>query len=89
MVQLKFSKNNFRFSVFEKLKAEGIGVNVHYIPIHTQPYYRRMGFDWGDFPIAEDYYNNAISLPIFPNLTDHEQDYIVSKLEKILEERKI
>ena len=89
MVQLKFSKNNFRFSVFEKLKAEGIGVNVHYIPIHTQPYYRRMGFDWGDFPIAEDYYNNAISLPIFPNLTDHDQDYIVSKLEKILEERKI
>lgn len=89
VIQLKLSQNNFRFSVFEKLKAEGIGVNVHYIPIHTQPYYRKMGFGWGDFPIAEDYYNNAISLPIFPNLTDREQDYIVSTLKNILEERSI
>ena len=42
--------------VFEDLRNRGIGVNVHYIPIHTQPYFRELGFRWGDFPIAEDYY---------------------------------
>ena len=51
-------------------RQPGIGVNVHYIPVHTQPYYRAMGFAEGDYPEAERYYREAISLPLYPGLTD-------------------
>lgn len=66
--------------VFDGLRAAGIGVNVHYIPVHTQPYYRRLGFAPGDFPEAEAYYAAAISLPIFPALSDARQDEVVACL---------
>jgi hypothetical protein len=56
--------------VFDALREQGIGVNLHYIPVHLQPWYSRMGFKQGDFPEAERYYAEAISLPIFPALTD-------------------
>jgi dTDP-4-amino-4,6-dideoxygalactose transaminase len=70
-----------RRAVFEALRAANIGVNVHYIPIHTQPYYLRLGFRPGQFPIAENYYNNAISLPLFPSLTEAQQDRVVCVLQ--------
>lgn len=73
-----------RREVFERLRAAQIGVNVHYIPIHTQPYYRALGFKPGDFPAAETYYANAISLPLFPALTDEQQDRVVAVLEQAL-----
>ncbi len=73
-----------RRRVFEALRASGIGVNVHYIPVHTQPFYRRMGFAPGDFPNAEAYYARAITLPLFATLTDAQQDEIVSALRKAL-----
>jgi UDP-4-amino-4,6-dideoxy-N-acetyl-beta-L-altrosamine transaminase len=66
--------------VFEALRSEGILVNLHYIPIHTQPYYRRLGFAWGDFPEAERYYAEAISLPMFPTLTDRQQERVIASL---------
>jgi UDP-4-amino-4,6-dideoxy-N-acetyl-beta-L-altrosamine transaminase len=69
-----------RRALFEKMRAAGIGVNVHYIPVHLQPYYRKMGFRPGDFPEAERYYSEAISLPLHPNLTEAEQDAIVEAL---------
>lgn len=69
-----------RREVFEALRAADIGVNVHYIPVHTQPYYRDMGFAAGDFPAAEAYYAAAISLPMYPTLTESEQDRVVSVL---------
>ncbi len=59
-----------REAVFESLRKQDIGVNVHYIPIHLQPYYRKMGFGPGDFPEAENYYRRAISIPIYPDLQD-------------------
>ncbi len=59
-----------RRAIFKGLRARGIGVNVHYIPIHTQPYYAAMGFKPGDFPAAEYYYAGAISLPIHAGMTD-------------------
>jgi UDP-4-amino-4,6-dideoxy-N-acetyl-beta-L-altrosamine transaminase len=59
-----------REAVFESLRKQDIGVNVHYIPIHLQPYYRKMGFAPGDFPEAENYYRRAISIPIYPDLQD-------------------
>jgi len=73
-----------RFKVFDFLKKAGIGVNVHYIPIHTQPYYQEMGFACGDFPTAETYYNNAISLPLFSQMSIEEQDKVVTTLSKSL-----
>jgi len=75
--------NHSRKEVFKKLRLEGIGVNVHYIPIHLQPYFKRMGFKRGDFPNAEKYYSQAISIPLFQSLTNPEQDYIIKTLSKI------
>ncbi|MFQ6558279.1 UDP-4-amino-4,6-dideoxy-N-acetyl-beta-L-altrosamine transaminase [Pseudomonas sp. Lb2C1-1] len=72
--------------VFEGLRAAGIGVNLHYIPVHLQPYYRDLGFATGDFPQAERYYSEAISLPMFPSLSDEQQDYVVEQLHRLLEE---
>jgi len=73
-----------RANVFAEMRAAQIGVNVHYIPIHTQPFYRRLGFNTGDFPFAERYYSRAISLPLFPALTDVQQDRVVSVLTQAL-----
>jgi len=73
-----------RRQLFDKLIDKNIGANVHYIPIHTQPYYQRMGFKQGDFPNAEDYYQHSISLPVFPTLTDDEQNYIIDTLKESL-----
>jgi UDP-4-amino-4,6-dideoxy-N-acetyl-beta-L-altrosamine transaminase len=73
-----------RREVFEALRARGLGVNVHYIPVHTQPYYQKMGFKQGDFPDAEQYYEQAISIPMFYGLTTKEQDYIIQCLKEVL-----
>jgi UDP-4-amino-4,6-dideoxy-N-acetyl-beta-L-altrosamine transaminase len=73
-----------RRTVFDTLRAAGIGVNVHYIPIHTQPHYRRLGWRTGDFPAAEAYYARAISLPLFPAMTLAEQDHVVDTLRGAL-----
>jgi UDP-4-amino-4,6-dideoxy-N-acetyl-beta-L-altrosamine transaminase len=73
-----------RSAVFDGMRSAGIGVNVHYIPIHTQPYYLKLGFQPGDFPAAEDYYARAISLPMFPTLSSDEQNYVISTLANLL-----
>ena len=70
--------------VFEELRERGIGVNLHYIPVHIQPYYKRMGFDWGDFPVAENYYQEAISIPIFHGMTDDQQNEVIATLVEVL-----
>lgn len=70
--------------VFESLREQGIGVNLHYIPVHTQPYYQRMGFKVGDFPEAERYYAQAISLPMFQTMSEQQQDVVVAALKKAL-----
>lgn len=70
--------------VFKALRKQGIGVNLHYIPVHTQPYYERLGFKKGDFPQSEHYYEEAISLPMFQTLTEAQQDYVVCALTKVL-----
>lgn len=70
--------------VFEALREQSIGVNLHYIPVHTQPYYQRMGFRIGDFVQAEQYYADAISLPMFQTLSDEQQDQVVDVLRKVL-----
>jgi UDP-4-amino-4,6-dideoxy-N-acetyl-beta-L-altrosamine transaminase len=73
-----------RHQLFDALRGAGILVNVHYIPIHLQPYYQRMGFLAGDLPVAETYYVGAISLPLYPGLTDSDQDYVIQKIKVFL-----
>ena len=70
--------------IFSKLRDFNIGVNLHYIPIHLQPYYQNLGFTKGQFPEAERYYEEAISLPIFTKLTKNEQNYVIETLKKLI-----
>lgn len=71
--------------VFDALREQGIGVNLHYIPVHTQPYYQRMGFQAGDFPEAEHYYTEAISLPMYPTMSEDQQNQVIAALTKALQ----
>ncbi len=73
-----------RRRIFEALRLADIGVNVHYIPVHTQPDYGQFGFQRGDFPQAEAYYDHAISLPLFPTMTEAEQDRVMAVLAAAL-----
>jgi len=68
--------------VFEALRAAGIGVNLHYIPVYRQPYYERLGFKAGHCPDAEQYYAEAISLPMYPQLTEAQQNHVVTVLRE-------
>jgi dTDP-4-amino-4,6-dideoxygalactose transaminase len=70
--------------VFEALRAKDIMVNLHYIPVHTQPYYQRMGFKPADFPESQSYYAQAISLPMYQTLTEEQQDRVVAVLKAVL-----
>ncbi len=63
--------------IFIFLREQGVGVNLHYIPVHTQPYYQRLGFREGDYPEAEAYYAEALSLPLYPGLTHDQQDHVI------------
>ena len=69
-----------RAEAFSRLRECGIMVNVHYIPVHWQPYYRRLGFTSGQFPQAEKHYHRAISLPLYPGLTEAQQDRVIKAL---------
>ena len=73
-----------RVEVFEHLRAKEILVNLHYIPVHTQPHYQKMGFRPGDYPKAEQYYREAISIPMHPTLTNAEQDFVVDTLREAI-----
>lgn len=73
-----------RRRVFEGMRAADIGVNVHYIPVHLQPYYRHLGHNIGDFPESEAYYESEISLPIYPTLQKSQQDYVIKTLKGLL-----
>ena len=71
-------------TVFDEMRSADIGVNLHYIPVHFHPYYQKLGFKKGDFPQCEQYYREALTLPLYPGLTHKEQDYICDTLRKIL-----
>lgn len=85
VVRLKIESLNIsRRDCFERLLEEGIGVNIHYIPVHLHPFYKRMGFKLGDFPEAEDYYSRAITLPLYPGLSEKDQARVVEVLGEVL-----
>jgi UDP-4-amino-4,6-dideoxy-N-acetyl-beta-L-altrosamine transaminase len=73
-----------RQHIYQQLHDKGVGVNVHYIPIHLQPYYQQLGFKQGDFPVSEHFYQNALTLPLFPSLTDIEQAKVIAVLHEVL-----
>lgn len=76
--------NVSRRSLFDALREDGIGANVHYIPIHLQPDYRALGFTAGQFPVAEEYYRRAVTIPLYPALTERGQDRVVASLTRAL-----
>lgn len=77
-------KEHDRKSVFEQLRAHQIGVNVHYKPIHLQPFYQQLGFKEGDYPAAEAFYEKALTIPLFPDLTADEQTRVIDVLHEVL-----
>lgn len=85
VIRLQLDKiNTTHLQVFEALRAKDIMVNLHYIPVHTQPFYQQMGFHQGDYPEAELYYREAISIPMHPSLTADEQDYVVTSIKEAM-----
>jgi len=76
--------NKTHLEVFNGMREAGILVNLHYIPVHLQPYYKDMGFEEGQYPEAEQYYKEAISLPMFPTLSYEQQQEVVENLKKLL-----
>ena len=70
--------------VFSKLRAKGIGVNLHYIPIYRHPYYKKDKQFYNSFPMAEMYYSRAITIPLYPALSEHDQDFVIESIAKLI-----
>ena len=70
--------------IFNELRENGLGVNLHYIPVYKQPYYQNLGYKESNYPNTENYYNRAISIPLFHSMTDKQQDEVVRVLKKVL-----
>jgi len=81
---IRMKDQHGRGGVFDTLRAKGVGVNVHYIPVHLQPYYRNTGFSVGDFPVAEQYYDSAISLPLYPSMTGIDQKTVIESVKEAM-----
>ena len=86
MLQLCLEKLNAdRKQIFDALRAENIGVHVHYVPVHFHPYYsKKFGFKKGDFPIAEKYYERALTLPLFPKMTENDVYDVINAVKKVI-----
>ncbi len=84
-IRLKQGRNSKPHGqVFDELRSRGIGVNVHYLPVHLQPYYRALGFICGQFPEAEAHAQSALTIPLFPAMTDRQQQQVVESLHQVL-----
>ena len=75
-----------RKALYDYLRAKGIYTQVHYVPVHTMPYYKNQGWQIGDMPIAEKYYQKCLSLPMYPSLTDDEQTLIINYIKEFYHE---
>jgi dTDP-4-amino-4,6-dideoxygalactose transaminase len=86
VIQLEIEKFKVgRKEIFEALKAENIGVNVHYVPVYYHPYYKRLGYRKGLCPNAENLYDRIITLPLFPKMTENDLDDVIEAVEKVLD----
>jgi dTDP-4-amino-4,6-dideoxygalactose transaminase len=84
VVRLSGIAENKRAEIFAAMRQAGVGVNVHYMPVHLQPYYRQLGFKSGDFPVSERYSAEAITLPLYPQFTEAAQNQVVGTLARLL-----
>ena len=74
-----------RRKVFDELRAMKIGVHVHYIPLHLQPYYReKFGYKRNDFPVSEEYYDSALTIPLFPGMTDEQVQRVIDSINQVV-----
>ena len=90
VVLVEFDRlNTTKKKLFEQMKKLGIGLQLHYIPVNKQPYYRKLGFGDEKHPVMQNYYKKAFSLPIYPSLTKKDQDYVIDRLIEILDVWKI
>lgn len=86
VIRLSRSAKFSRKELYNKLKQKGIYTQVHYIPVHTMPYYQdNLGYKWGDYPIAEDHYSRVLSLPLYPSMTDEEVEYVINVVKEVLQ----
>lgn len=86
IIRVDFTKVTLsKREIFARMRDRGIALNLHYIPVHTQPYYQNLGFKKGDFPVSERYYEEAITLPLYYDLTDEQQDQIIQALKDVLQ----
>ena len=86
VIQLTDEYIKYHKKLFVSLQQNGLGVQLHYIPVHLQPFYRKFGFKEGDYPVSEKYAKRAISIPIYPNLTKAEQKLVVDKINMSLKD---
>jgi UDP-4-amino-4,6-dideoxy-N-acetyl-beta-L-altrosamine transaminase len=85
VIRLRKESKKTRKDLYSKLKAKGIHTQVHYLPVHTMPYYQEnLGHKWGDYPVAEDHYSRVLSLPLYPSMTDVDVDYVISCVKEVL-----
>jgi UDP-4-amino-4,6-dideoxy-N-acetyl-beta-L-altrosamine transaminase len=80
------SVDKSRQQIFSEIRENNVGVNVHYIPIHTQPYYQQLGFKDGEFPNSESYYKAALSIPLYSGMVFQDQDKVIRAVTKALDE---
>ena len=86
VVRIDFSRIKIsKQELFKRMQSKGVTLNLHYIPVHTQPYYENLGFRFGDFPVSEKYYEEAVTLPLYYELSDEKQEYIAEGLQDILQ----
>ncbi len=83
IIRLDNKKDEFHRHIFDSLRAKNIGVQVHYTPVHLQPYYKKLGFSTGDFPLAEEYSKNSISLPIYPSISKKDFERVLKTLDDL------
>ena len=74
-----------RDNLYNYLITQNIYAQIHYIPVHLMPYYQQLGWEKGMLPVAEKYYKNCLSLPMYPTLSDEEQDYVIEKITQFYE----
>jgi len=85
VIRLRKESKKTRKDLYSKLKAKGIHTQVHYLPVHTMPYYQEnLGHKWGDYPVAEDHYSRVLSLPMYPAMTDDDVDYVINCMKEVL-----
>jgi len=85
VIRLKKESKKTRKYLYNRLKEKGIYTQVHYLPVHTMPYYREnLGYKWGDHPMAEEHYSRVLSLPLYPAMTDDDVDYVINCVREVL-----